>query len=75
MTADTFIHALQLFLSETPSSKVIVSQRQEFVFYGPNDVMVATTPMESITLSFSDGSSISIVGQQQTLEHLLSNVQ
>jgi hypothetical protein len=75
LTADTFIHALQLFLSETPSSKVIVSQRQEFVFYGPNDVMVATTPMESITLSFSDGSSISIVGQQQTLEHLLSNVQ
>jgi hypothetical protein len=75
LTADTFIHALQLFLSETPSSKVIVSQRQEFVFYGPNDVIVATTPMESITLSFSDGSSISIVGQQQTLEHLLSNVQ
>ncbi len=73
LTASEFIHTLDLFLSETPNASIVVSQ-QKYVFIGPQGTNSGSPVMESVTMTFNDGSSISIVGQQQTLHDLVAHV-
>jgi hypothetical protein len=74
LTATQFIETLDLFLSETPNASVVVSQ-QKYVFASPHGTNGASSVLESVTMTFNDGSSISIVGQQQTLHDLVTHVQ
>jgi len=74
LTAAEFIQTLDLFLSETPNASVVVSQ-QKYVFIGPHATNSSSPAMESVTMTFNDGSSISIVGQQQTLHDLVAHLQ
>ena len=74
LTASEFIQTLDLFLSETPNASVVVSQ-QKYLFISPQGSSNSSLAVESVTMTFNDGSSISIVGQQQTLHDLVSHVQ
>jgi hypothetical protein len=74
LTASEFIQTLDLFLGETPNASVVVSQ-QKYVFISPQGTSSSSSVLESVTMTFNDGSSISIVGQQQTLHDLVSHVQ
>jgi hypothetical protein len=65
---------LDLLLQDTPNVDVILAHgdRDDYVFlasYASNDAT-----MESIIISFDDGSAIKIVGQQQFLHDLISEV-
>jgi len=73
LTASEFLQTLDLFLSETPNASVVVSQ-QKYVFISPQATSGGPPVMESVTMTFNDGSSISIVGQQQTLHDLVAHV-
>ena len=70
LTPDQFGQVLHAFLESAADAKVIISQ-QIYVFA---DAGAHTVPTESVNLAFSDGSTISIVGTQVSVDHILAMV-
>ncbi len=66
--ADTVSSLLSDYLHSNPGAKLIITQNS-FVFV-PSDFGTATTGLESFTVKFEDGSSISLVGQHAALQHI-----
>jgi hypothetical protein len=74
LNAGEFLQTLDEFLSQTPDASVIVSQ-QKYLFVGHLGANAPSSVLDSVTMTFNDGSSISIVGQPSTLHELISHVQ
>lgn len=70
LTPEQFGQVLHAFLESAADAKVIISQ-QTYVFA---DAGAHTVPTESVNLAFSDGSTISIVGTQVSVDHILAMV-
>ena len=70
LTPDQFGQVLQAFLTSAADAKVVISQ-QTYVFA---DAAEHAIPTESVNLAFSDGSTISIVGTQVSVDHILAMV-
>lgn len=68
-----FVKALDAFLEETPSVHVTVSHGH-YVFASPEGSGPGGPLSESVTMTFADGSSISIVGQPQSLYEIVTHV-
>lgn len=68
-----FLRTLTLFLSETPHT-VIRTLQEQYVFFGPQSGPEGFTALERMTMTFEDGSSISIVGQTSALKEIVADV-
>ena len=71
ITSTVFIKTLDLFIQETPDMSVYFSH-DHYVFFNPIAMSNTTTPIESVSIIFNDGSSIAIVGQSQSLNNIIS---
>jgi len=72
ITSTAFLKTLEVFLQDTPSLGVTVSH-DHFIFY--NSALTTAASNESITMAFTDGSSIEIVGQASTLVNIIAHAQ
>lgn len=69
LSTDVFLKTLETFIQDTPNMKIVVSN-EHYVFAG-SPANNATALLESVTMTFTDGSSISVVGQQQLLYNII----
>ena len=69
-----FAISLIQFIHDVPGIKVSVSESNNYAFYNPTDISMHNTPLGEITLSFSDGSSISIIGQKAEIDSISSSL-
>jgi hypothetical protein len=70
----TFAASLIQFINDVPGIKVSVSESNNYAFYNPADISAHNTPLGEITLSFNDGSSISIIGQKAEIDSISSSL-
>ena len=69
-----FAISLIQFIHDVPGIKVSVSESNNYAFYNPTDISAHNTPLGEITLSFNDGSSISIIGQKAEIDSISSSL-
>jgi hypothetical protein len=69
-----FAASLMQFIHDVPGIKVSVSESNNYAFYNPADISAHNTPLGEITLSFNDGSSISIIGQKAEIDSISSSL-
>lgn len=69
-----FAASLLQFIHEVPGIKVSVSESNNYAFYNPADISARNMPLGEITLSFDDGSSISIIGQKAEIDNISSHL-
>jgi hypothetical protein len=74
ITITTFLKTLDLFMEDTPAVGVYYSN-DHYLFYNAADVTSKAPHLESISMTFTDGSSILIVGQVQFLQHIIAHAQ
>jgi hypothetical protein len=74
LTSAVFIKTLDLFMEDTPALGVYYSN-DHYLFYNAADVTTKAPQLESVSMTFSDGSSISIVGQVQFLNNIIAHAQ
>jgi hypothetical protein len=74
ISSTVFIKTLDLFMEDTPALGVYYSN-DHYLFYNAADVTTKAAQLESISMTFTDGSSISIVGQAQFLNNILAHAQ
>jgi hypothetical protein len=73
LSTEALAKLIATFVSETPDWEMIVT-KQSVVFVSADLVQAVGTGAESITLSFHDGSAISIVGQPSALDHIVATI-
>lgn len=69
-----FAASLLQFIHDVPGIKVSVSESNNYAFYNPADISAHNTPLGEITVSFNDGSSISIIGQKAEIDSISSHL-
>jgi hypothetical protein len=69
-----FAASLIQFIHDVPEIKVSVSESNNYAFYNPADISAHNTPLGELTLSFNDGSSISIIGQKAEIDSISSSL-
>lgn len=74
LSSTVFLNTLDLFMKDTPAVGVYYSN-DHYLFYNAADVTTTAANMESVSMLFTDGSSISIVGQVSYLNHILAHAQ
>ena len=74
ITATVFLKSLDLFMEDTPALGVYYSN-DHYLFYNAADVTSKAPQLESVSMTFTDGSSISIVGQVQFLNNIIAHAQ
>ena len=72
ITATVFLKTLDLFMEDTPGLGVYYSN-DHYLFYNAADVTSKAPQLESVSMTFTDGSSISIVGQVQFLNNIIAH--
>ena len=61
-------------MEDTPALGVYYSN-DHYLFYNAADVTSKAPQLESVSMTFTDGSSISIVGQVQFLNNIIAHAQ
>ena len=74
ITSTVFLKALDLFMEDTPALGVYYSN-DHYLFYNAADVTSKAPQLESVSMTFTDGSSILIVGQVQFLNNIIAHAQ
>ena len=74
ITSTVFLKTLDLFMVDTPALGVYYSN-DHYLFYNAADVTSKAPQLESVSMTFTDGSSISIVGQVQFLNNIIAHAQ
>ena len=74
ITSTVFLKTLDLFMEDTPALGVYYSN-DHYLFYNAADVTTKAPQLESVSMTFTDGSSISIVGQAQFLSNIIAHAQ
>ena len=74
ITVTVFLKSLDLFMEDTPALGVYYSN-DHYLFYNAADVTSKAPQLESVSMTFTDGSSISIVGQVQFLNNIIAHAQ
>ena len=74
LSSAAFINTLDLFMKDTPAVGIYYSN-DHYLFYNAADVTTKAANLESVSMSFTDGSSISIVGQADYLNHIIAHAQ
>ena len=74
ITSAVFLKTLDLFMEDTPALGVYYSN-DHYLFYNAADVTTKAPQLESVSMTFTDGSSISIVGQVQFLNNIIAHAQ
>ncbi len=74
ITSTVFLKTLDLFMEDTPALGVYYSN-DHYLFYNAADVTSKAPQLESVSMTFTDGSSISIVGQVQFLNNIIAHAQ
>jgi hypothetical protein len=74
ITSTVFLKTLDLFMVDTPALGVYYSN-DHYLFYNAADVTSKAAHLESVSMTFTDGSSISIVGQVQFLSNIIAHAQ
>jgi hypothetical protein len=74
ISSSVFLKTLDLFMEDTPALGVYYSN-DHYLFYNAADVTSKAPQLESVSMTFTDGSSISIVGQVQLLNNIIAHAQ
>ena len=72
ITSTVFLKTLDLFMEDTPALGVYYSN-DHYLFYNAADVTSKAPQLESVSMTFTDGSSIAIVGQVQFLNNIIAH--
>jgi hypothetical protein len=72
ITSAVFLKTLDLFMEDAPALGVYYSN-DHYLFYNAADVTSKAPDLESVSMTFTDGSSISIVGQVQFLNNIIAH--
>ena len=70
----SFIQTLNNFIAQAPSVKVYNTTNNGLVFYDQSAAAQQVAGNDSINVMFSDGSSISIVGQSSIIHQLVTHI-
>ena len=69
-----FAASLIQFINEVPGVQVSVTTSNNYAFFNPTDFVSPNTPLGELMLTFMDGSSISIIGQQAEINAISANL-
>jgi hypothetical protein len=72
ITSTVFLKTLDLFMEDTPALGLYYSN-DHYLFYNAADVTSKAPQLESVSMTFTDGSSILIVGQVQFLNNIIAH--